>query len=452
MSIQNKFSKLAALMLAGALLLTGCGNLPGSGEPVEEVGQALVTSDVEAIWERTYPHTYNSASGSYNTELRSDGSANICYTDFATGQKIVLCSQLNCAHDNEACSAWVNAVGGKVMPIPVGDKIVLLYAGSTYNYEMFGDAASARVEIMNADGTDRRLIHTFAATEQVPGKPFAGIARDKENLYFAIEDSQTGPGVRTIYAANVISGTVTPVYQMTHEEEHIVGGVGNQLILEYSVGAFDMSIPGSQLVTQVVRLDPATGETVPLFKHSYIDAGGCKNGQYILLQTDHMLRSYDLMTGELVRETPVELGDSNDMLKNFDWGHMYFMGIYDGKLLVNSFPVNTEELRNWVGEDPEHHSIPWLYYGIDIETGTAYEVHQTYQDGDDNRMLAVIAAETDSHFLLRYSSTKTGPMYVKKLDGTVCDMGFSNDIYGFVPKEDFWNDTGKIIPVIDATK
>ena len=68
------------------------------------------------------------------------------------------------------------------------------------------------------------------------------------------------------------------------------------------MGAFDASIAGNQLVTQVVRLDPATGETVPLFEHSYIDAGGCKNGQYILLQTDHMLRSYDLMTGELVRE------------------------------------------------------------------------------------------------------------------------------------------------------
>ena len=215
-------SKIAALALAGALLLTGCGKPQGSSEPVGDVGQALVASDVEAIWERTYPNTYNSASGSYNTELRPDGSANICYTDFATGQKIVLCSQLNCAHDNESCSAWVNAVGGKVMPIPVGDKVVLLYAGSIYNYELFGDDTLARVEIMNADGTDRRLIHTFAATEQVAFMPFAGLARDNENLYFAIEDSQTGPGVRTIYAANVISGTVEPVYQMTHEEERLV--------------------------------------------------------------------------------------------------------------------------------------------------------------------------------------------------------------------------------------
>ena len=449
MNRKHKEMRIAALLLLGAMLLTGCGNLPGSGGSAEDVGQALVTSDVEAIWEQIYPNTYNSASGSYNTELRPDGSANICYTDFATGQKIVLCSQLNCAHDNEACSAWINAAGGNVMPIPVGNKVVLLYGGSAYAYKLFGDVASARVEIMNADGTDRRLIHTFAATEQVADKPYAGLARDNENLYFAIEDSQIGPGVRTIYAANVTSGTVAPVYQMTYEEERIVGGVGNQLILEYSVGAFDMSIPGSQLVTQVVRLDPATGETVPLFEHSYIDAGGCKNGQYILLQSDHMLRSYDLMTGELVRETPVELGDPNDMLKNFDWGHKYFMGIYDGKLLVEGFPVNTEELRNWVGED-EHHNIPWLYYGIDLETGTTYELDQMHQDGNNAPMLAVIAAETDSHFLLRYSATKSEPMDIKKMDGTIMAAGLRRDIYGFVPKEDFWNNTSEITPVIDV--
>ena len=427
--MKQKVVSIVSLLLLGAILLTGCGQKYEnmlSPEFAPETAPA-VTTGIEVLRDDTVKD-FNSSSGIYRTIYREkDGSENICYTDFATGQEIVLCSQLNCRHDSEACASWIPLSEAVIRPIPVGNKLVLLHGGNPNFAEMLGEAARAKVEIMNLDGTDRHTIHSFEATDMVPTLPRAGLARSANTLYFAIESSLAGN--RTIYAANVEMEQVEPIYVMEGEEERIIGGTQDALILEYTPGAYDMGNDAKDLVTQVVKLDLNTREVTPLFKHPYQSAGACANGSYLSLQQDHMLHIYDLETGAEMASKPVVLDET------FCWEDMQCKGFFGDYFLVSG------TLEDW--------SV--ISYRINPETGEATELKWTYLDVNNYDRSSFIIAEYEDQFVIAVGEERMITV-LPTLEGEKMKRGMPLMQYGLIAKEDFWNNTGEATPIIGAMK
>ena len=420
------------------VMLTSCGqdDTTSSTEPLT-VGQATIQGDVQSIRDDPYARGNESTTGFYRTvPNEKDGSEIIHYVDFATGQEIALCSQLNCRHNNESCTAWIPASQARNIVVPVGNKLVLLRGGNPNFAEILGDDSLAQVEIMNLDGTDRQVIHQFSAVEHVPGMPRGGFARDGQNLYFMIDSVSGGP--RTLYAANVETNQVTALYEMNEEEARIVGGTNSEIILEYTPGAYDISIKGSDLITTVIRFNPETKEVTPLFEHSYLDAGTCVNGKYFLLQSDGMIRTYDLQTGALLQEKSVHLSD------NFEWSTRRSLGFYDGNLMVCGE-------NNFLPEEVTEDYRPFFYYGINPETGSVNEVNWTYKDYFGENQPIKIVAETDMNLLVQ-SGAESMSITLPDLEGKKYGNRTDIDQYGLISKEDFWNGTGEITPVDNTTK
>ncbi len=106
---------------------------------------------------------YGSANdrGFYEIYSNDDFSKNIFYTDYATQQQIYLCSQPNCAHDNEACTAWLPPSDGQVYPVAIDERIALIYSDPS---------ECSKIEIMDQDGANRHLLVEFDADVAVePG-------------------------------------------------------------------------------------------------------------------------------------------------------------------------------------------------------------------------------------------------------------------------------------------
>lgn len=432
---------ITVMLLTGTMLLTGCHKEmenKGQQHNVEQSnsigGTAKIPGGIEALNDDNIDGYY-SATGYYRAlKRKEDGSKNICYTDFETGQEIILCSQINCKHDNEACASWTPVSQGRLMPIPVGNKLVLLHGGNPRFAEILGEDARARVEIMNLDGTDRHLIHTFEATDMVPTLPRAGLARSENTLYFAIESALAGE--RTIYAANTDTEEVKAICVINGEEERIIGGIENNLILEYTLGSYNLANQNEDLMTKVVKLNLDTTEVTELFEHPYKAVGTCFDGKYISLGIDRNIHIYDLETGAETNTKPVELANT------FDWNDMQCKGMFDGFLVVTG--NNTQNYD----DNPENYRY-FFSYRIDPETGNASELTWEYPDATGYPTASRIVAETDDKFMVTIGEERK-PTVMPTLEGKKVETGFNMQKYGLISKEDFWNNNGESDPIVDA--
>lgn len=418
-----------SLELAITILLTACGTHTNSSMPNQDkqsengnTATGYVTTDgMEFL--SYYTSGYASDTGFYRRHLREDSSENICYVDFATGQEIVLCNQPNCMHDSDSCNAWVSGrdeYGNLFKVIPVADKLILLRGGWSENLKSY----PGRVEIMNLDGTNRHTIMEFPLSTGFGHVSCGGYARNEENLYFIAYNAETW--IYTLYQINAKKETVVPICELPEEEEQIIGCTKEELILSYTPGGSAMSREQRRnLTTKIIRLNPATGEKTDLFEHPACDYGTCADEKfYILNSLDKTICTYDLMKGNLLQKVPVAGADQLNW-ETVAWPH----GFYDGRLLVDNNMTT--------------------YFGIDPNTGEIFVLNHTYSQQGSDQSICQVEAETEDSFLIDtglIQETCTGIAS----DGKTYTEINSAPVYSLISKEDFWNNNGNGMPIVDA--
>ena len=170
--------KLFACTMALVFALSACGDRPSVSQ--SGTTQTIDTSDgtepgqvsTNILTPETSPFRlalpcnitiYGSGNdtGFYEIYSNDDFSKNIFYTDYTTQQQVYLCSQPNCAHDNEACTAWLPPCDGQVYPVAIDERVALIYSNPS---------ECSKIEIMNQDGANRHLLVEFDADVAVePG-------------------------------------------------------------------------------------------------------------------------------------------------------------------------------------------------------------------------------------------------------------------------------------------
>ena len=100
MKRKNITSKIAAV-LAGCFLMVGCSGNSNNNVNEPSVDPSEVGGDIVAC-------TMETDAGYYMGEpIFPDGSTSFTYLDYATNQRVFLCSNPNCNHQNETCTSYV---------------------------------------------------------------------------------------------------------------------------------------------------------------------------------------------------------------------------------------------------------------------------------------------------------------------------------------------------------
>lgn len=168
--------------------------------------------------------------GYYQILANPAGAHVLARTDFASGQRRILCDRSGCGHADARCPAFVDCPAGQPRLVAQQDRLVLIHPrrpalGQT-------PAVPARVEVRGTDGGDSRTVCAFAPDED-PGLYFAA---DRDSLYALVSTAASGGGTRSRRLARVHldSGVLETLAQLDHPQDNVMiqGVFENHVLLK----------------------------------------------------------------------------------------------------------------------------------------------------------------------------------------------------------------------------
>ena len=190
----------AALCAAAAFLLTACSQQSASApadsgftEPAAASASASAAptaapvvkmpqnGPIHQIGDEGGTNLYaSSENGYYMLVPIFPNSYSILYTDYAANKQVFLCANPSCDHQSDACTSYVDAAQGNIPGLLFsGDKLYVVSPASV------SDEFLPRVDAMDANGADRKLLAEFKASQNLNTGWFLA---DDAKLYFVMED------------------------------------------------------------------------------------------------------------------------------------------------------------------------------------------------------------------------------------------------------------------------
>lgn len=235
--------QVSALALALALTLAGCTASPAADSSGAVQFTALQRSD-------GWNYGGMGPEGFYfvSPDCREDGSTNLLYLDYATGQQLPLCSQPNCSHDTDACTSYLPYSAGGILCSVVGEQLVLVFPGNLLQSGTGTDTVLPHIETMGLDGSDRKTTVSLGANQEI-SRP---LVTDGKFLYTRL-NTTTPDGNAAAQLVRMDPAGGEPEALCDLNREWLRGGAGSRLIL------WD----ADQTYT---AYDPATGERTVLYQ------------------------------------------------------------------------------------------------------------------------------------------------------------------------------------------
>lgn len=321
--------------------LAGCGGEPSSAPAGSDGPAALETVDDRLAYVSRSPISIGFGAegdaGFYYTDMSEDYShGNIHFIDKESHQDVILCSNPGCAHDTDACPAWLDTQTDYLPELAwTNGKVVLFYPGmDTDETKVF-----PHIDVMNADGSDRRKVRGFEANQSFSG----GVAASGDSLYFilsTIETNGTSGAEDELVRLNLTSGSLVTVCKV-EKTTFLMGVACGQLIVKH----FGMPEGESQLsdISEqrhiLTAIDPTTGEksTVAEWKQDEGWEVIADDKLFLFSMPNDMLHLTvrDLATGE---ENEYDLGIEVEEPKN-----IVNQTYHNGTLLFDLLSGYTEE-------------------------------------------------------------------------------------------------------------
>lgn len=199
----KKYFAIIAVFLA-ARLLTGCAGHTGmqaAANSEAAPGAEAAASAAEELRPLGTGLDAGNAQGRLATLPggKGDGSSILYWVDYASAQCVPLCAEPGCAHDSEACTAWLPDGAATAFSLPAGGVLKQQFVWDEAN-----EASTCTLIRCNADGSDA---HTLAA---IPGGSVDLLAADGESVWF----DRLDPGGETISICRVplAGGEVQALY------------------------------------------------------------------------------------------------------------------------------------------------------------------------------------------------------------------------------------------------
>lgn len=122
--MKKQTKRTAAALVLAAALLAGCAGQPDSNSPASQ--PAVSASGPMTPLRSMTTYWAGGPEGACVAVSRPDDSKNILYIDYAAHTGAPLCSQANCAHDSDSCTAWL-AKKHQLLPVLLAGQAVYAY-------------------------------------------------------------------------------------------------------------------------------------------------------------------------------------------------------------------------------------------------------------------------------------------------------------------------------------
>ncbi len=388
--------RLAAALLA-VMLLAGCAGAK------ETAGSSDTGSTVPASGAMTPLHSLTTfwasgPEGAYVTVNRPEYGWNILYIDYATRTGVPLCSQANCAHDSDGCTAWLPKNTGCRL-FYWQDKLYMLTSGNFESPDTLWE--------VEPNGQDRRKLLELESYQAIGGT----ILASGRQLYFSLMELRDGQARQLLCRLDLDEGTLTPLHNCLDEDSSLLGGWDDWLLLEV-IDPVDPAVPNDlahveeysaamRARTHSLYRVSTEGdrEEEPLFTWAGDSgvAGGYGSLLYFLDTGTGTLTVRDLAAG-------TEQTMQDDRLCTTRYTDLY-IPVEDGAIV----PIQPEDMRQY--------PIWYLYHDGQLTASRYQYVGGTALDAPRNR---IIADAGDSYLVER---------------------NFDSPTYALVPKADYWNDS-----------
>ena len=388
--------RLAAALLA-VMLLAGCAGAK------ETAGSSDTGSTVPASGAMTPLHSLTTfwasgPEGAYVTVSRPEYGWNILCIDYATRTGVPLCSQANCAHDSDGCTAWL-AKNTNCYLFYWQDKLYILTSAST-------EAPSALWEA-EPNGQNRRKLLELESYQAVA----APILASGRQLYFSLMEFRDGDDRQLLCRFDLDEGKLTLLYNCLEAESDLLGGWDGWLLLEMT-DPVNPDVPNdlAHVEEYTAALQARTHslyrvstggdrEEEPLFtwEGDGAVAGGYGSLFYLLDTRAGALTVRDLAAG-------TERTVQDDRLRTDQYTDLY-IPVAEGALV----PIQPEDMRQYP---------TWYLYHEGRLTASRYQyVGGNVLDAPRNRIVA-----------------DAGDWYL-------VERSFDRPNYALVPKADYWADS-----------
>lgn len=368
-----------------------------------------------------------SESGYYYTLQQADGSINIHYLDRDSASSIVLCNRPECTHKDESCRSWVQSVYNVPRILPCGDRLILIYPGSSSASEKASDAA--RIDVMSADGSDVKTLHTFDSHYTLK-TDFA--LSDHLLFYSAVyyPDLNSSKSHLILEALNLETGETYRIHDFDSETYFFIGAFGNNLYVKGIEGASaNTSNPLDAQTHTIWRVCASSGERELVFSY--------KGNEYsVLLQEDSLFYAFRLdrtvhkINGETGEDSTLDVSAAlNEFLStaapNATRVLFYPQFILEDKNLI----VQADTLGEEVSDTKS------LLFNIDISQNTVTPITLKTDLGSDIVPLQVKAVLNDSLLVVpRYSQQN---VTIPAPDGTMMSYTDSLPHYALISFNDY---------------
>lgn len=171
--------------------------------------------------------------GCYETLECSNGTGNVLYTDYDTGRKQFLSSNLSSKFNDESDTSWLESVFGGTSTFIAGEKLYVLKRGKNKEGDSTDKYRTYFVR-MNLNGSDHKKFYIPANVVIDEGSV---IIFDGEKFYFmAVEYDNSQEKViatRKILSLEITKGKIDNILEMKKDiYDTLIGGYDNKFILQ----------------------------------------------------------------------------------------------------------------------------------------------------------------------------------------------------------------------------
>lgn len=279
---------------------------------------------------------------------------------------MALCADPNCAHDSEACTAFVECPSNKPEVVPVGGQLLFLYCGSPGVADHYGKAALPRLELRGPTG---QFIRQLAVFDE--GSSFAEeYAVDDEAVYLLLEQvfGESLSVTRTLVRVSLADGSRSEIASFTLENGvnyFLVGVSGGRFVMKRITADTSTPDPVKTQLHELFLVDKQ-GRVEPPFK-SWTQGAGMQSG--VDGRLFYLEQGTLTCLGPELEEALVVQNDA------FQPDMVSFLACPDPWLLLNSLAH-----RSAVYDAPIH-------YAVDLETGEVRELAAVTALGQDSQFV-----------------------------------------------------------------
>lgn len=345
----------------------------------------------------------------------ADGSTLIQYTDYASMQTLPLCAAPACAHDSDACTAWLPYNGSGTSLMMAEDVLVLVTPGQGTQYEQLGALCLPGIQVCAPDGSNRRLLVRFEANQTLR-PPYL---TDGSCLYATLQTDTAQELTRQLLCIDLASGKTSTLMELDGDHaEGVLGASGEYIFSSQLSDASQQAKLNLDYSTELYRFNVNTGSR-ELVAVCPIDS--CRRALF-----GKTLVTYDGTCGRLsvfdcvenrqtaVADSPLPIGP------NAELPDLIF---YDEPFLLIGYRQHPEDLAR-------------RFAVVDVSTGQSREFSLCYSVGEHLLPCYPIAKTGDGRYFLVMGESEAPPAQTG--DGYIWAGSYQ---YGIMDRADYWAGT-----------